>query len=265
MNEIPEKLIPKEADKFAKNYIERLENGETEYCYNKLEEQHQNEDARAFYSQSYESLKDKDLISNRIVNSQKRTVYFENTVTNYNLVYEYEYSDNLWIYYTFQLLEKENDFVVQTFNIQPSDQSLSKIHEFTFENKSFINYLWIFISILIPLFIVISLIYAIRTPLKRKWLWIIFILLGIVTFSLNWTTREFGFQLINFKLLGAGIVKSGIIAPWVVSFAIPVGAIVFWFKRKKILTEMKEEINDTTTKNIVHLADSAVIEDNSNK
>lgn len=246
MNEIPEKLIPKEANKFAKNYIEHLENGETEYCYNKLEEQYQNENAKVFLFQNYENLKDKDLISNRIVNLQKRTIYFENTVTTYNLVYEYEYSDNLWIYYTFQLLEKENDFVVQTFNIQPYDQPLNKIHEFTFENKSFINYLWIFFTIIIPTFILVSLIFAIRTPLKRKWLWIIFILFGFVAFSLNWTTGEFGFQLINFKLLGVGFFKSGLIAPWIVSFAIPVGAIVFWVKRNKIMNEM-EENNDTTT------------------
>ena len=266
MNEIPEKLIPKKADEFSKNYIDSLENGKTDYCFNKLDKQYQNEEAKAFYSISYENLKDKDLISSRIVNSQKRTIFFENTVTNYNLVYEYEYSGNLWVYYTFQLLEKENDFVVQTFSILPSDQSLSKIHEFTFENKSFINFLWIFLVIIIPIFILVTLIFAIRTPLKRKWLWIIFILFGFVAFSLNWTTGEIRFQLINFKLFGAGIVKSGIIAPWIVSFAIPIGAIVFWFKRNKIIfNEIKEENDDPTKKNIVHSADSAKNKDDSDK
>lgn len=37
MNEIPDKLIPKEADKFAKNYINILVNDKLDFCYNKLE------------------------------------------------------------------------------------------------------------------------------------------------------------------------------------------------------------------------------------
>ena len=246
MNEIPEKLIPKKADEFAKNYIDSLENGKTDYCFNKLDKQYQNEEAKAFFSQSYENLKDKDLISARIVNSEKRTVFFKNKTTTYYLSYEYEYSDNLWIYYNFQLLQKDNDFLVQTFNIQPTDHSLSETYKFSFENKSFTHYLWFFFLILIPLFIVITLIFAIKTPLRRKWLWIIFILLGFSSFSLNWTTGEFGFQLIRFHLLGAGIVKSGIIAPWIVSFSIPLGAILFWFKRQKNINMVGKENNDTT-------------------
>jgi len=66
-------------------------------------------------------------------------------------------------------------------------------------------------------------------------LWIIFILFGFVTFSLNWTTGEFEIQLISIKLFGVGIIKLGIIAPWIVSFSIPIGAIIFWIKRKKVI------------------------------
>jgi hypothetical protein len=247
MNEIPEKLIPKKADEFARNYIDKLKNGDTEYCYNKLEEEFQNEEAKTIFSQSYELLKDKDLTSSRIVTSQKSTTYFDHTVTNfYNLDYEYSYSDTLWVYYSFKILEEENEFIVQGLNIQPTDQSLSNVYRFTFKNKPFINYLWLFFSVIIPIFILISLFYAIKTPMKRKWLWIIFILVGLSSFSLNWTTNEFGFQLIRFRLLGAGIVKSGIIAPWIVSFSIPVGAIIFWFKRRRILNEIEKTDNDTS-------------------
>ena len=247
-SEIPQKLIPEKADKFAKDYINKLANGDTEYCFNKLSKEFQDDNARAFYIQMYENIKGKKLISSRIINSQYSTTYAVKETTIYSLAYEYEYEypNSLWVYYTFQILKKDNDFEVQTFNINPSDHSLSLDYEFTFKNKSFRHFLWLFFSIIIPLFILTTIVFIIKTPIKKKWLWIIFILIGFVSFSLNWTTGEFGISPISFKLLGAGFIKSGIIAPWIISFSIPFGAIFFWIKRRQILTENKQKEDNVT-------------------
>ena len=255
VNEVPKKFIPKKADIFAKSYIDSLVNGNTEYCFSKLDKKYQNEDARTFFASGYKKLKDKELISSRIVNAQKTIIFLDNTETDYNLIYEYQYSDNLWMYYKIQLTEKENDFVIQSFLIQSEDQSLGKINEFSLNKKSFIHFLWLNILIIVVLFILITLIFAIKTPVKKKWLWIIFILTGFVSFSLNWTTGEIIIQIFNFKILGASIVRSGIIGPWIVSFSIPIGAIVFWIKRRKILNDIKKKDGNEATKGIVQLED----------
>ncbi len=90
----------------------------------------------------------------------------------------------------------------------------------------------------IPLFILATLVECVRTPIpRRKWLWVLFILLGFGSIQLNWTTADYAIQAFHVNLLGAGAVASGRYAPWVLSFGIPLGAITFWSRRKEFLTK----------------------------
>lgn len=115
------------------------------------------------------------------------------------------------------------------------ENSLTKVHEFRFDNKSFSHYLFFIISILSPLFILITIVAAIRTKLSKKWLWIIGMLIGLTKTTINWTSGEIVFKLINIQLLGAGFSKQGLVAPWTLSFSLPIVAIIFWLKRYKDL------------------------------
>lgn len=242
--EIPDKFVPQKANEFAINYIDSLKTGNLQYCYDKLSEGLQNNEAQDFNLQIHEFLMSKNLISKRIISSNSEHIISDNPFTIYNLSYEYQYSDSLWEYFSFRLKEAEDEFIVQAFKIQPSGQPLSIEHEFIFQNKSVWHFVWFIIALIIPIFILVTLIFLISLPLKRKWLWIIFVLLGVVSFSLNWTSGEIWIKPINFKLLGAGIIKSGIIAPWILSFSIPFGAIVFWFKRSHLIRQMNKETHN---------------------
>ena len=122
-----------------------------------------------------------------------------NKMSTYNLGYEYDYG-NLWVYYTFQIIEIENNLSISSFNMERSNQSLSSIHQFEIKGKSLAHFLWLGISILVTLFILITLVFAIKTPLKKKWVWILFILFGIGAASLNWTTGEFEIKILTIKL-----------------------------------------------------------------
>ena len=72
---------------------------------------------------------------------------------------------------------------------------------------------------------------CIRTRnVKRKWLWILFILVGFGAVQANWTTGEIGFKLLNIQLFSAGAVAQSY-SPWIITAALPLGAIIFLFKR----------------------------------
>jgi hypothetical protein len=262
MNEIPERLIPKEANEFAQKFIIKLANGEIDYCDSLFSKEYQNDQGTNFLNEVNQAISEREVLNYRLISSSWTTLYSGTTSTTYNLQYEYKYADDFWIYYSFQILEKNNNLTVNYLNFQPRNESLSSYYEFNFKNKTIIHYTWLFMAILVPIFILFSVIYAIRTPLKRKWLWIIFILVGFVSFSLNWATGDFGIKPINFNLLGAGIIKSGIIAPWILTFNIPIGAILFWIKRNRVSKNIN---NNNTTKNIGLMVDSAVSNDASNK
>ncbi len=78
---------------------------------------------------------------------------------------------------------------------------------------------------------------CIRTPVaKRKWLWILFVLVGIGAIGVNWTTGQFSFRVATLNLLGAAAVSAGPHAPWFISVGFPLGAIMFWVKRRKFLS-----------------------------
>lgn len=233
-DEISEDIVPGEVRAYTQDFINKLVQGDSDFCYNQLDEQFQDEEAKRFFRECYENLKDKNAVDSAIINYRSTTFFGDNPISNYEIGYEYEYNDS-WVYYTFTLRERDGQYKVYAFNVSPSENSLREIHRFTLDNKGMWHYFFLFMVIAIPLFILISVGFSIKTPLEKKWLWIIFMLLGFVSFNLNWSDGEIGIKLLTFRLLGAGFSKSGIIASWILSFSIPVGAIAFWFKRAQLL------------------------------
>ena len=247
MDKVPDKLIKKNVDKFARDFINNLNKGEIDSCYNKIEETYQNDSLLIGLKNMHELLKDKAQINSRIISykfSKTHSISNGNDFNTFSIEYEYQYSTDRWAYYSFILLEENNQYKVISFNFLPTYKSLDNIHDFTLKGKSFFHYLWLTLMILIPIFIILTIIFIIRTPLKYKWLWILLVIFGVVKFQLNWTTGEFDYQLLNFTLFGVGFVKWGVIAPWILSFSLPLVAIIFWFKRKSFIKKHHERIEE---------------------
>jgi hypothetical protein len=114
------------------------------------------------------------------------------------------------------------------FHVQPSALRPTTFNDFTFAGKPAINYAWLAMMAFAIVVTILGAVTAFRSPHFRKlrWLWIVGSLFSFVTFSLNWATGAFGTMPISFLLLGAGAMRGNPLSPWVVSFAIPVVAIV---------------------------------------
>lgn len=88
---------------------------------------------------------------------------------------------------------------------------------------------------IIPLFSIYSLILLFRTKnVKRRWGWFVFMLFGLGQFQLNWFAGTMKFNLITFQLLGSGFLAESSYGPLFVTFAIPLGAILFLINRKTL-------------------------------
>ncbi|WP_339743167.1 hypothetical protein [uncultured Maricaulis sp.] len=103
-------------------------------------------------------------------------------------------------------------------------------------------------AILVPLFVLFTLIAMFRTPqIKRRILWTLFILIGCYPqFAINWSTGAWwlasptiqtgesgaSLNLIGFLVFGASILREGI-GPWVIAVCVPIGALFFWYRRMK--------------------------------
>ena len=167
-----------------------------------------------------------------LVGTQTNT---RNGVTTYNLTYEYEYP-NAWLLTNVMLQRKDAELRIIGMHAYPEKQSLRETNAFKFAGKGLAHYLVLALVVGIALFELYVLVLCFRTPIaKRKWLWLLFVALGITRFFFNWTTGDLSFQLLSFAIPGASASTAGPYAPLILSFSIPVGAIVFLLRRRALV------------------------------
>lgn len=78
--------------------------------------------------------------------------------------------------------------------------------------------------------------------IKKKIIWALIILLvSLPRFVINWGNGQLDFNLLNIGIFGAGFNKPTLYSAWILSFHIPMGAIIFWFKRRSLQPETIEE------------------------
>ena len=117
------------------------------------------------------------------------------------------------------VLQKEgSDTVVTGVNVQPLRDSLENINRFTFEGKGGVHYAVFAVAVIVPLFVLSALVLCVRTPIpKRKWLWILFVLVGFAQLTLNWSDGNVNINPLSVQLFGASFWKAGPFAPWLLS------------------------------------------------
>jgi hypothetical protein len=97
---------------------------------------------------------------------------------------------------------------------------------FTMKGKTAVHYAWVLLTMLAGAFSLGTAAWiASRRAMPQRWRWVFASLVGLGGFSLNWATGETAVKLVNFQLASAGVTRFGVTAPWVLTFAVPVGAI----------------------------------------
>jgi hypothetical protein len=115
--------------------------------------------------------------------------------------------------------------------VTPSGTIKNLTFEYRFGDKWLLLNLVLALAIFLPLFSVYALILCIRTKMeRRKWLWILFILCGVGKVAVNWTTGEWQVMPLAIQLFSASAVTAGY-GPWGVAVSLPLGAILFLFRR----------------------------------
>lgn len=137
-----------------------------------------------------------------------------------------------------------SDFVVEMQQLRMNDkikingfrvsgkQALLRLSKATWQNVTAGGYFTILCMLLVLSIVLYALILCINTDIeRRKWLWILFILFGFFGVNFNWLTQSYSFNLINISLLGVGWYKANCFDPLILSFSIPVGALIFLYKQ----------------------------------
>ena len=226
-------LVPKEEAAFARDYLQKLRGRSFDHVKQHLDPElaaqvtdQKLEDIAAYFPTG-------KVVSTVLIGSQTNT---HNAKWQGNFSFEYQFEGG-WALANVVLKRTGDKLAVVGFNVYRTEKSQREINAFSFQGKSFWHYAILVLAAGVPLFILATLIVCLRTPIPRKkWLWVLFVLVGVGNISLNWTTGAMDFKVLQLLLFGSGVVRPSEYAPWVITVGLPIGAGVFWFKRRKLIT-----------------------------
>jgi hypothetical protein len=95
--------------------------------------------------------------------------------------------------------------------------------------------LFISAAVLTPLFMWATALAVLReADIRRRWLWLLFVLVGLVRFTMDSATGGVAVQPISFALFGAGAFWStSAFEAWTFHLSLPVGAAAYWVRRAR--------------------------------
>lgn len=153
--------------------------------------------------------------------------------TTVDLTFEYRFGDRL-VLAGLATKTTQGKLEITNFHIQPEAESLATRNRFTLAGRTPLQYIVLVYAVLVALFTLGVLVACIRTPIRRgKWVWIIFILLGLGKFSVNWATGQWRIELLAVQVFSAGS-YADLFGPWIISVSMPLGAIWFLFSRRRL-------------------------------
>ncbi len=235
------KFTPPEDEAIATNYIALLRRNEFEQIEKDLDPSLKSVLTQDTLMKMAEAIPTQNPISVKVIGAQQVR---DPGTYQINLTFEYQFPSK-WLLINVATQKKDGVSTIIGFNVYPLSDSLENLNKFTLAGKTFLQYATLALAFLIPLFTLYALVLCIRTKMiKRKWLWIIFILIGIGKLTVNWTTGQWNFAPLSFQLFGAGSFAPPYGA-WLISISLPLGAIMFLFRRMNLVASVKQ-VNSTS-------------------
>ncbi len=242
--EMTDELTLKEESQFARDYLQELHGRDFDYVKQYIDQSIENQVTDEKLLEIAEYFPGGDLLSTELIGTR---ISVSNSQWQGNFSFEYQFSGG-WALANVVLHKSGEALSVVGFNVYRTGASQKEINKFSLIGKSAIQYSVLLMAIAVPLFILLTVYFCIRTPIpKKKWLWVLFMLVGFGSISVNWTTGQFGVQPFSIRLFASSAIAAGPFAPWIISASIPLGAILFWFKRQGFIQTSRtnnESISD---------------------
>ncbi|UTC75133.1 hypothetical protein E4O03_13320 [Treponema sp. OMZ 792] len=231
-NNIVSIIAPHEEIEIAKEYISKFKEKDFNFIYENSDENIKKQLTQETFN-NIETLIPNSKVSNIIMLGSHKKILNEQTY--YEFLFEYEYQNKEFRIISLNF-KKENTLILQGFRITAAPDSQKNINKFTLKDKTWKHITILLLAILMPLYSIFIFVLCIKTPkFKKKVLWCILILFGIFSVSINWTTGSINLSFFAIYFLSASAMAASPYAAWNISFSIPLFAILFLFKRKKLI------------------------------
>lgn len=229
MRSFMHRLLPPKVDAFAKDYLRLVQRGSVDSAIGLLEPSLRGPSTGSQLLTIAAILKNAPVDSVDLVGV---SVSVLGSGSEYDVSYQVR-GDTAWVLTNVSVIERDGAFHIHGLHAEVMHQSLAVTNALTLSDKPAFYGAFAAVAILIVLFNFSVAVMTVRSRIRRRWLWAALALVGVGGFSLNWTTGNLSFQPLSFQFCGAGIVKAGLYAPWVASFALPVFAVAALVKVRR--------------------------------
>jgi hypothetical protein len=160
--------------------------------------------------------------STRVIGAQTNVI---DGVRHVNLTYEL-HSARGWSIANVATIDSAGSWFIEGVSARTIDRPLEELTQFGLRGKTTRHYLWLVLTILAAVISISTACWiGTRREMPRRWRWVFASLLGVGAFSINWASGEIGVRLFNIQFASAAALRAAPVAPWILTFAIPVGAL----------------------------------------
>ncbi|MDB4889045.1 MAG: hypothetical protein JWL61_900 [Gemmatimonadetes bacterium] len=216
-------FTPPDADARARAYLALFTNRHVDSAVARLVPQLAGPDAERELTKVGAMLEGQQFDSTRVIGAQTNVVA---GVRHVNLSYE-RHAARGWIIANVATVDSAGSWFVEGVSASTIDQPLEERTRFSLRGKSARHYVWLFLTIAAAgISLATGVWIATRRAMPKRWRWVFVSLIGVGAFSLDWATGEIGVRVIHLQLASAGFMRSGPVAPWILTFGVPAGAMV---------------------------------------
>ena len=160
-------------------------------------------------------------------------IFHGNDYSTTDLSLEYQFPAR-WLFVELSTKRVGTRVSIIGFHVTQMSESLEERNRFTLVGKSPLQYSILALALCSFGFSLYVFVACIRTKnIRRKWLWALFILVGVEKLAVNWNTGQLtvGILAIQIPCFSASHPLYG---PWTIGAFFPLGAVVFLRRRKKM-------------------------------
>ena len=153
-----------------------------------------------------------------------------------SITVEYEFARS-WLLAQVVIRTKDGLKTITGFSVNPTAEPVEVMNEFTLDDKGSSQYAGLFLALWVATLTLYAFVLCVRMKIgKRKWVWLVAILVGVCQLTVNWTTGEWFFTPLA---LSTPPVRASCTAygPWMLHILSPLGAIAFLRLRKGLASE----------------------------
>jgi hypothetical protein len=236
-------------DAFARNFIGDLITGNLDSCFEKVDHEKLTDSSKLFLENASRNLKGAAVKNVKIIEEYGSVNYdqYSGKSSYYHFGYQYELEPQGYVLFFLGVTEKKGKLHVTTFNGRAIAVPVDELTKFTMSNRSTGQYIFFALTILIPVFILVTFIAMLLSKMKGKkkvgWSFII-LFVALPRFIMNWGTGKVDFNLFNLEMFGGGFSRASVASYWLLYFHLPIGAFLFWYKRKRLIPVPMEDANE---------------------